>query len=78
MGRGGEVPASMAIVTDSNRPPTASATSSNRLSNRFWGRLWGPFPSDASVGGPFPRLKRFLVPPQRSGAAPDSDTPLTF
>ena len=28
-------------------PPTALATSSNRL----WGRLWGPFPSGASRGG---------------------------
>ena len=35
----GKVPGSMAFVTDSNRPPTALATSSNRLSNRFWGRL---------------------------------------
>ena len=32
----------------SNRPPTALATSSNRLPNRLWGRLSGPFPSTAS------------------------------
>ena len=32
-------PASMAFVTDSNRPSTASATSSNRLSKRLWGLL---------------------------------------
>ena len=32
-------------------PPTALATSSNRLSDRCWGRLWGPFPSNASRGG---------------------------
>ena len=31
-------------------PPTASATSSNRLPNRFWGRLSGPFPSNACRG----------------------------
>ena len=46
-----QVPASMAFETDSNRPPTALATSSNRLPNRLWGRLRGPFPSDASLGG---------------------------
>ena len=40
----------MAFVTDSNRPPTALAASSNRLSNRFWGRFPGPFPSNASLG----------------------------
>ena len=40
-----QVPASMAFVTDSNRPqpqqppPTAFATSSNGLSNCPWGRL---------------------------------------
>ena len=45
-----QVPASTAFVTDSNRPPTASATPSNRLSNRFWGRLRGAFPSNASLG----------------------------
>ena len=33
------MPGSTAFVTDSNRPPTALATSSNRLSNRFRGRL---------------------------------------
>ena len=31
--------ASMSFVTDSNRPPTALATPSNRLPNRFWGHL---------------------------------------
>ena len=35
-------------------PPTASATSSNRLSNRLWGRFGGPFPSNASVPPPHP------------------------
>ena len=40
----------MAFVTDSNRPPTALATPSNRLPNRCWGCLRGPFPSNASVG----------------------------
>ena len=44
----------MTFVTDSNRPPTALATSSNRLSNRFWGRRRGPFPSDASLPSPPP------------------------
>ena len=45
------MPASMAFVTDSNRPPTDWATSSNRLPNR----LRGPFPSNASLGtGPPP------------------------
>ena len=39
----------MAFITHSNRPPTASATSSNRLSNRLWGHLCGPFPSTASL-----------------------------
>ena len=39
----------MAFVTDSNRPPTALATSSNRLSNGCWGRLRGPFSSNASL-----------------------------
>ena len=31
-------------------PPTALATSSNRLSNRCWGRPGGPLPSNASLG----------------------------
>ena len=30
-------------------PPTALATSSNRLSSCLWGRVRGPFPSDASL-----------------------------
>ena len=41
----------MASVTDTNRPPTALATSSNRLSNRFRGRR-GLFPSNASLLSP--------------------------
>ena len=44
-----QAPASMAFITHSNRPPTASATYSNRLSNRLWGHLCGPFPSTASL-----------------------------
>ena len=35
-------------------PPTASATSSNRLSNRLWGRLRGPLPSNASLVAALP------------------------
>ena len=34
-----QVPASKALVTDLNRPPTAFVTSSNRLSNRLWDSL---------------------------------------
>ena len=46
-----QVPASLACVTDSNRPPTALATSSNRLPNRLWGCLQDPFPYNASLPG---------------------------
>ena len=46
---GRRVPASTAFVTDSNRPPTALATSSNRRSNRLQSRLGGAFPSNASL-----------------------------
>ena len=49
-----QVPASMAFITDNNRPPTALATSSHRLPNRLWGRLCGPLSSHPWVGGGHP------------------------
>ena len=45
------MPASISFVTDSSPPPTALATSSNRLSNRLWGLPLRSLPSNASRAG---------------------------
>ena len=69
-----------ALVTDSNRPPTASATSSNRLPNRFWGRLQGPSlsqvnallgPGGSAICRALDACAKFrLGPVARTGAGP--------
>ena len=60
-------------------PPTALATSSNRLSNRFWGRLRGSIPSNVSLLGPLtpcpiPLRRRCWVKEPHPGA-PSGQTP---
>ena len=58
----------MAFVTDSNRPPTASATSSNHLPNCCWGRLAGPFRSNATL--PHQPIPRLPIPALHGSCAP--------
>ena len=71
-----QVPASVAFVTDSKPPPpTALATSSNRLPNRPWGRLGGPFPSNASLGGGGLLCTAPLCPPHCSGRSRPAPSP---
>ena len=55
----------MAFVTDSNRPPTALATPSNRLPNRFWGHLRGPCPSKC-ISAITPAALQALTPKELS------------